>query len=337
MILQHWFAVAVAVGALLGPAWAVAGCGSANCFLVTGTQEGLAGVGQMTFDLSYRWIPMDQPQRGSAETSQALAPAVNFDTGEIEEDHHRELRTNNELVQLDVNYGFSERWGMALVLPLINNRRHEHVDIHHEPGDAEEESFSSQEYSGFGDVRLLGKYAFARTTRHVFVGGLGVKAPTGDYKLRNNAGGVINEPTVMPGTGSWDGLLSAYYAYQIRPRRWDWFVSGSYQHTTENDLGYRFGSTTLLNTGFNYRFQLQQRHYSAGLQLNLRHAPRDVFRGRDVSSTGGTWVHLTPGLRVQAGARTRLYVHLQLPVHQQVNDSNIVSRYGLVLGVSHSI
>lgn len=42
-----------------------ASCGSANCFLVTGTQEGIANPGQVIFDLSYRWIPMDKVQSGS--------------------------------------------------------------------------------------------------------------------------------------------------------------------------------------------------------------------------------------------------------------------------------
>ncbi|WDT77815.1 MAG: hypothetical protein MPW16_20925 (plasmid) [Candidatus Manganitrophus sp.] len=52
---------------------AFASCGSANCFLVTGTQEGIAIPGQIIIDLSYRCIPMDQiPRRARNKVSEAL-------------------------------------------------------------------------------------------------------------------------------------------------------------------------------------------------------------------------------------------------------------------------
>ena len=67
-----------------------ASCGSANCFLVTGTQEGIATPGQIILDLSYRFIPMDRARKGGKSSSEALVPGINFSTGEIEPDHHRE-------------------------------------------------------------------------------------------------------------------------------------------------------------------------------------------------------------------------------------------------------
>ena len=285
-----------------------AGCGGTNCFLVTGTQEGMAPAGAITVDLSYRYVLMDQPQTGDDRVAEALTPAIHFDDGDIESDAHREIRTDNELLQIDVAFGVSDRTAVAIAFPLVNNRLHEHVDL--AGGE-----FSAQTYSGFGDIRVTARRVFVTSLRHLFVGGLGIKTPTGAYELRNALEGDINEPGVQPGTGSWDPIVSAYYAYQIRPRALDWFVAGSWQYATENNLDYRFGDTRILNTGVNYFFERAGRGVTLSAQLNARNAPRDEFIGRDVPSTGGTWIYLTPGARVQANDRTSLIMHVQLPVY----------------------
>jgi hypothetical protein len=317
---------------LLHSSGAHASCGGANCFLVTGTQEGMVQAGGIVVDLSYRFVPMDQPQTGSEKSAEALVPAIDFETGTIEPDHHRELRTNNELVQLDVAFGVSDRTSVAIAFPLINNRLHEHVDL-----EGGTETFSSNTYSGFGDLRVMVRRNFHHSLRHLFIGGFGIKTPTGEYKLRDPVEGVITEPGVQPGTGSWDPIATAFYAYQIRPRAFDWFVGGSVQYTTENDLDYRFGETVILNTGVDYQIARGGRDITLSAQINARNAPHDEFSGQTVPSTGGTWIYFTPGVRVATSERTSLYAHVQLPVYQRVNESNIVPRYGLMMGVSHNL
>jgi len=189
-----------------------------------------------------------------------------------------------------------------------------------------------------GDIRLTGKYAPVILTRHLLVVGGGVKFPTGEYKLFN-AEGSINEPTVQPGTGAYDFLFSLFYDYQIRPHKLDVFFSGSYQLTTENDLDYEFGDQTFLNIGFNYLLETE-RKVTLSTQINYRHAERDHFgttSGRQgVPSTGGDWVNLTPGIRVQASDALSLYSFLQLPIYQYVNETALVPSHGLVLGASYT-
>lgn len=312
-----------------------ASCAASTCFLVTGTQEGIANPGQVIMDLSYRYITMDSPQRGSNEASEALTAGIDFATGEIEADHHRELRTLNELAQLDISYGVTPKFALSLSIPFMNNRYHEHVIIANHPPAGLHEHYASERISGMGDLRLTGKYAAHTSIRHLLVAGLGIKAPTGEYKLRNSSGD-INEPTLMPGSGAWDGLFSLHYAYQIQPHEWDTFISGAYQLTTANDLEYKMGNTLLLNTGTNYRFTAHEKEFTASLQINLRQTPRDEFNGQDVPNTGGTWVYLTPGITAHATPTTALYTHLQLPLYQDVNDANLVPSYGLIAGLSHS-
>lgn len=320
-----WFALAVP--------HAGASCGSANCFLVTGTQEGVSVPGQMTLDISYRYIPMDDFHRGSSDTNEAVVPKVDFENRIIIPDHHREVRTINELLQIDVGYGITDKLTVQLAIPLKNDRTHEHFD---EVGTPDEFFTREDGSSGLGDIRLIAKYAPVVMTRHLVVVGGGLKFPSGEYKLFDSQG-KINEPTIMPGTGSYDFLFSFFYDYQITPHFLDAFFSGSYQLTTENDLDYEFGDQTLLNTGVSY---LLTEKISVSGQVNIRLAERDEFGTingqRDVPSTGGTWVNITPGIRVQASDNLGLYTFLQIPVFQDVNDVNLVARYGLAIGASYT-
>jgi len=319
--------VALWVFLFTGPA--AASCGSANCFLVTGTQEGLMAPGQMVIDLSYRYIPQDRKQKGSSRTDVVEVPAINFDTGQIElppTEGHEEISTINELGQLDVNYGITPNFGIAVAVPFSNNRPHEH--IHLDTGD-----FSNSDgTSGMGDIAVTAKFALHTSTRHRLVGGAGVKLPTGEYKLRDSEGD-ITEPTLQPGTGSYDYLVSLFYDYQWQPHELDSFVSLLYRVNTENDLNYERGDAATLNTGVNYR--VGSKMVVSG-QINVQHADRDQFVGQDVPSTGNTMVYITPGIQVQSSDNLGLYSYLQLPLYQHVNEVNLVPRYGFMFGLSYA-
>ncbi|MEC4677929.1 MAG: hypothetical protein VST69_04150, partial [Nitrospirota bacterium] len=140
-------------------------------------------------------------------------------------------------------------------------------------------------------------------------------------------------------TGSLDYLLSIFYDYQILPHKLDIFASGSYQITSENDLDYEFGDQTLLNVGINYRLE-SEKNISVSTQLNFRQAERDTFEtttgGVGVPSTGSTSLNITPGIRIQSSDNLSLYSFLQLPLYQYVNEENVVSRFGLVVGATYT-
>jgi hypothetical protein len=324
--------------ALALPVPAGATCGSANCFLVTGTQEGIANPGQVIVDLSYRFIPMDQIHRGSESATEAVVPKIDFTNDTIvppgEIDSHNEIRTNNELLQLDLTFGVTPRFAITVALPFVNDKLHEHEHVvGGTPTNPTFGEFSNDDgTSGFGDIRVIGKYALLIHTKHLLVGGLGIKAPTGEYKLRDHDG-EINEPTIQPGTGSWDGIASLYYAYEIFPHELNAFASASYQPTTENDLDYQMASTLILSGGVGWR---ASEKVDVSAQVNLRQAPHDSFNDQVVPSTGGRWVYFTPGVRFQAAADTALYTHVQVPIYQYVNEVNIVPRYGFIMGVSRA-
>lgn len=317
--------IAACVVATADPARAT--CGSINCFLVTGTQEEIASEGKVVLDVSYRYIVQDKKLDGTDSVGEVLTPKVDFENEEIEADHHREVSTQNTLLELDLAWGATSRLTFGVSLPLINERDHEHFD---EVGTPEEFFTNDDGTSGFGDVRFSGRYALLVKSNDLLVGGLALKLPTGQYKLLDSEG-EINEPTIQPGTGSWDAIAAIHWTHQWGSPHFESFVAASRKMNSENDLDYRMGTECILSAGANW---------SPGdkviwmLQVNGRRTAHDKYLDDLVTSTGATFVNLTPGLRIRMSASSSLYAFAQLPVYQNVNDPQLAPRTGLLMGVS---
>jgi outer membrane putative beta-barrel porin/alpha-amylase len=304
-----------------------ASCGSANCFLVTGTQEGMNDPGQVTLDFSYRYVPQDRKLSGSERVDEVLVPKVNFEDGEIEPDHHREISTHNILVGAAFGIGLTKRVSLGVDLPLFLDREHEHFD---EVGTPEEHFTNGDGTTGFGDVRISARVAVLTRTKDLLTVGGGLKTPTGEYRLRDSEGS-INEPTIQPGTGSWDPSFHLAYTHQWVPHRWEYFLAARYVLRTKNPLEYDFGEMSLFDAGV--RFSPSNR-LVLSLQLNGQSAPHDFFDGHLVASTGGRQVALTPGILVFGSSGLGFYAHVAVPVYQDVNESQLASRTALALGLS---
>ncbi len=310
---------------------AEASCGSSNCTLIRGSQSGLANEGRFVVDLSYRYIRQDDRKKGSSDFDGNVDVAkVEFEDGAIEPEHHREFRTINELAQLDISYGVTERFTISVNVPFLNDRKHEHIDGL--PGPVPPPEFTNQDgTSGFGDITLMAKYAVLQTTKHLVIAGAGVKFATGDFKLLNSEG-EINEPTIMPGTGSTDPIISALYNFSLIPNKLGFFASASHRFTTENSLDYEFGDSTFIDGGVSY--QLNEK-INLITQINTRISRRDEFLGMDVPNTGVTFINVTPGVVLTASENVSLYTHVQIPIYQRVNEVNLVPNFGLMAGISY--
>jgi len=321
--------LAAAAAAAASPAGAT--CGSANCFLVTGTEEGVSTRGVLSVDLSYRYVPLDRKLSGSRSTDEVLTPGIDFENRVIEPDHHREIETLNELAEIDLSYGLTGRLTLTAALPFMNRKYHEHFDDVGTPAEAFRNTDGT---TGFGDVRIGLRDALLVRHRDLLVGSLAVKTPTGAYRLLDSTGN-IGEPTLMPGTGSTDLLASVFYSHQIGAAgAWQAFASGGYRFNGENPLDYRVGDETLLSGGVERRAGPR---LSWSIQANARRTERDRYRGQRVDSTGATFVNLTPGFRVRtAEGSAAFYLYAPVPIHEHVNEEQLAPRAGLMLGVSKS-
>jgi len=117
------------------------------------------------------------------------------------------------------------------------------------------------------------------------------------------------------------------------PSPFEWFVSASERINGRNPLEYRVGNETVATAGMSY--EASQR-WVLSLQTNARHARRDDYRGEGVPSTGSDSISLSPGVRFRSGDRLELYGYLQLPVYQDVNESQLAPRMGFIVGIAKS-
>ncbi|HEV8202266.1 MAG TPA: hypothetical protein VGS03_19830 [Candidatus Polarisedimenticolia bacterium] len=307
---------------------AAATCGSANCFLVTGTQEGIPSQGRFVVDLSFRYVPQDRKLSGREHVDEVITPAIDFEAETIEPDHHREIQTLNELMQVDLSWGVAPRLSVVGALPILNRRYHEHFDDVGTP----EESFSNDAgTTGLGDLRVGVRGALLIHPRRQLIGSLGVELPTGPYRLRDDEG-VIGEPTLMPGSGSYDVALGVLYTQLVGERGWNLFASGTWKRNGRNPLDYQLGLEQV------YAFGAERpvgAAFSWSVQANARMTSRDDYRGESVPSTGATLLNLSPGFKVKSEDRDlTFYLYAQVPVFQDVNEAQLAPRYGMLLGLS---
>lgn len=304
-------------------------CGSAACFLVTGTTEGVASEHSLAVDFSVRVVDQDRKLSGTHEVDEVLTPKVDFENHVLVPDHHREIRTVSTVAQLDLAYGVTSNLSVLASIPVVVDKQHEHFD---DVGDPDEHFTNQDGTRGFGDVQLGARYAWVLRGTSVLIGSLAVKLPTGAYKLLDGEG-AINEPTIQPGTGSYDAIASVGLTSRPHGGAFEWFASTSARANRENDLEYRIGDEAVLNLGA--RFALGEK-VDLSLQANGRKGDRDRYLGSDVPSTGSTTVYATPGIRFKGEKDGSFYAFIQLPVCEKVNESQIAPRTGYVFGYSRT-
>ena len=138
---------------------------------------------------------------------------------------------------------------------------------------------------GLGDVSLVYlhdvyKDTDFRTRQRISVG-VGVKAPTGNFKSRN-ANGNLTHMMMQAGTGSWDGIIlangtQAFGEHEDGGAQWLLSPSLMYQFNTRNSLGYKVGDR--LNYDLSARYRITSA-FNVKLDLN------GIWAGKD--STDGT-------------------------------------------------
>jgi hypothetical protein len=296
---------------------------------VTHSEEGVETAGAFQIDLSFRYVDQTKKLDGTRTVGEVLVPKINFEDATIEPDHHREISTRNTTLQLDLAYGITSRASVFGVLPLVVAKDHEHFD---DVGTPDEHFTNADGTRGFGDVAFGARYTLLVKTNDLLMGSVSAKVPTGAYKLLDGEG-AVNEPTIQPGTGSYDGVVALYYARHQFPKAVEWFVSGSWRINGRNPLEYRVGDEAVVTAGASYS---AGQRWVFSLQVSGRHAGRDDFRGEGVPSTGSDAFALAPGVRFRTGDRLELYGYVQLPVYQDVNEAQLAPRAGFVFGFSKS-
>ena len=311
------FSVLFLAAAAAAPGIARASCGSATC-PIDPQSLNLPSPGQWTLDLSFQYIDQDELRSGRDRVSHAPVPAE----GELER------RTVNRITTLLANYAAGTDWLFSATVPYVS-RYHEHLE------DGALERFR---LDGIGDVSLAGRWRFLPNLS----AGLAVKLPTGSRSAKN-AEGAEAEPTIAPGTGSTDFSATLVWQDTVNVRgltygplgntaALPWFVSVTARRNGVGTDDYRVGNELQINAGANYPVS---ETFQALLQLNSRFRTKDDVGRTDAvrGDTGGSFVYVSPGIRVAFGPKAAVYTYVQIPVYQRINGVNIASKYNVFAGV----
>ncbi|HET9250974.1 MAG TPA: hypothetical protein VFP58_02520 [Candidatus Eisenbacteria bacterium] len=319
-MLRCFLFLAVALATIAGsPGPVFASCGAESCPIDHASRWSEK---PFTFELSYQYLDQDQPRAGMDDTEVGSIPR-----------HHDEVRTLSRITTARAGYQRGS-WSLGATLPFVD-RYHAHIHDH-----AGERTLDEWNYSGLGDLELAALRTFQipdflPTGKSRYFVSAGVKMPTGDTSVPNEAGDQP-EPAARPGTGSWD--LTAGFG-------WEWFGPLD----DERAVPVRFSVTGRWN-GYgteNYRIGPEiQAHLATDVpvssrlallgQANFRVRGKDdvAESGVEEDDTGGTVLYLSPGARFAITPRASIYGLVQLPAYQRVNGIQVVSEANLYVGVT---
>ena len=333
---------------------AATACDSSSCVLVT---RGLSTLrkGGFAADFSFRYADESRRLSGSDSIDLVTRPRIDFDRGELLPAFHQESKGWVSTLQADVAYGVTARLSAVVSVPVLTRKAVEHVhlpppppepgspqadDPHGHgpagpgaPGDPVVRDYRAR---GIGDAFVGFRYVVLSDGAQQVNAGLAVKVPTGESELPNANDGGIFDPTLQPGSGSVDLIVSGLYARGRGPLQWT--AAASHQLTRANDLGYRFGDETILGMSLTrtLRAVYSRSMVAASVQVKGHLRGHSVYAGEPVPSTGGRMLILSPGLSLKTPGGTRFYAFLQLPVYRYVEGTQLATRSSLLAGVSRT-
>jgi hypothetical protein len=293
-------------------------CDSTSCSLLTRGQNGVLARGSFRVDLSYRYTDMGTGYAGGGRTDLVVRPKVDLEAGTLRPGVHQERGGHEAFFQVDLGYGLSGRLTAVASLPLSARREY---DISHFGFTARYDTV------GLGDTSLGLRYA----ARPGLVLGVAAKVPTGSHREGEDYDGSILDPTLQPGTGSFDLVPAVQLTRRLPALGADLLVAGSYQLTRANDLRYRFGNEGIFTASLSRRLTGA---WAVSLQTKAYHRARSRLAGQPVPSTGSSVVWITPGTRLGRPQTAEMYAFMQLPVYRHVNETQLVPRWSVLLGLS---
>lgn len=311
---------------------AYAACGSSFCAMNTHWDtQGLLNDG-LRIDLRYSYAKADIPRVGSSKVAKPLPTDPALAGEEVEN-----MRTINEMLNLDFDYAINRQWNIAVGLPLVMR------DHAHQIGDPLLTIVEQNKFTELGDIRVVANYKFD-SGDHLSGSGIrfGLKLPTGSTNWEFQPG-AAGERSLQPGSGSTDAILGAYYHQDIANSPYAWFVSGQLQTALSTRNNYRPGNEVALDLGAHYTLSPA---LTGLLQLNANFKERDS--GLKASPHSGAHsLNLSPGLSFAVAPKTRLYGFVQLPIYQYANSDprwlpgdpvagQLTAPWSLSLGISQT-
>jgi len=219
---------------------------------------------------------------------------------------------------LALNYGHSSRVTVSILIPYIKKEQ-------------KTNKFGTRVAQGMGDVSIFGHYEYLSYGQR-FQGqsssiGLGLKFPSGSISDPNN--GSQLPPAFQIGSGAYDLVPTASF---LRPFAKSSLFGGFIWRVPleKNRRGYKFGQEIELNTGIDYSVSfISSNKFSLQLSVSYLSAGHDsdsggllpgkVRDGSKVLNSGGNFLDIVPGFRLQLSKVLTLQTRISIPLYENWN------------------
>jgi len=188
--------------------------------------------GSWQFSMNYRFFHSFRHFRGKEE-----------ETNRVEDG--TEVINNDNSILAGISYSVNNRWSFGLTIPyLIIDRSSLYEHYGNNPNT--NPRFHTQA-RGFGDMRVSAYYAPIRNDKFNLLVGLGVKLPTGNYRVKDYFHKLDSEgkdslvykvvdQSIQPGDGGW-GIITEFDASYHFTHQWSAYATGLYLFNPANTNG----------------------------------------------------------------------------------------------------
>ena len=223
---------------------------------------------------------------------------------------------------LGLDYGLRRDLTLSLLVPHVTKEL--------------SSSLGEQRSTGPGDVALLAKQ---RLYKRDWQGGAanlsliaGLELPTGSTDERD--GGLLLEPSLQPGSGSWDPVIAL--AGNLSDGRWRLDATALYKENREGDQD--FAASDLLTIGVRGRYRVLHAPYpgpSLGLDLGLhwRLEGSAEQEGVSLEDSGASELLLRPGIEFHPWPNWDISLSLDLPLALDYEGEQLGFERRLVLAL----
>ncbi|MCX7176552.1 MAG: hypothetical protein NT159_22045 [Proteobacteria bacterium] len=295
---------------------AAASCGAAFCAINTSAEaHGEWAQSGTRADLRFEFIRLDQLRSGSAKTGLSGQPNT-----------HDEVSTLNRNLVLTLDHSLDEHWGIGFQMPYLG-RNHGHLFNDPVDGPVPE----NWRMTGWGDTRAVVRFQPAVGAPEMVEGiKFGVKLPTGSTQLKN-AEGERAERMLQPGSGTTDLIIGAYARGEFGGN--GWFGAATLQRALQPHEDFRPGRQLMLDAGISTSLG---HAVSAQFQLNALLRGRDSGLQAEPEHSGSRSLFLSPGLSAMLNRQASVYGFVQLPLYQNMNGTQLTSKWAAVVGYSRT-
>ena len=271
--------------------------------------------GDVYFDLTYDF-----------NTQQSL-----LNGSQVLDDRRRERNTNAILGR--VSYGLSEKLAVTGIFSWINEK--ENVQSFGSPT-----RFSA---TGVGDAILIAQYESIQSEDLNLIFGAGVKFPLGRIDIRDPETGLLLNPDLQPGSGSWDLMLGTLFEKQ---HLWKNNLTFMAQFVTrlnteadrfEGQQAYQFGTDYRATLGFRDRYLIGTALFDPSINFLYRYSEADQVSGSTVPNTGGHWIHMTPGLNWQASPAISIGALVGIPLYRNLTGTQLTTTNRFTFTLSYQL